>query len=180
MTARRQRAVAREALIVWALFLFVGLEIFAAYSRLPVRELYHVSGDGPLAGLGRFVVHLNFPTALIALPILPLVARRLWPLAVASAALCCVLFWPGVVDEADLDAKWINALPAAGVMLALGLTLWALRGGITPAVHRRGDYARLSIAAILAVLAIPWLAADLGWSFGHQSLWWRSEEHTSE
>jgi len=170
--ARCQPPVAREALIVWALFLFVGVEIFATYSRLPVRDLYHVSGSGPGAGLGRFVVHLNFPTALIALPILPLVARRLWPLAVVSAVLCSAIFWPGVVDEADLDVKWVNALPAVGVALAIGLTLLAARGGIAPRLRRRGDRSRVVVAAVLGVIAIPWICADLGWSFGHQNLWW--------
>jgi Tol biopolymer transport system component len=172
MTARRQQPVAREALIVWALFLFVGVEIFATYSRLPVRDLYHVSADGPLAGLGRFVVHLNFPTALIALPILTLVAGPLWPLALVSAALCCVIFWPGVVDQADLDAKWVNALPAVGVVLAIGLTLWAARGGIARGVRRRGDRWRVAVVVVLGVVAIPWICAELGWSFGHQNSWW--------
>src|SRR5689334_20601862 len=106
MAARRQQPLAREAVIVWTLFLLVACEVFTTYSRLPVRELYHVSGSGPTAGLSRALVLLNFPTALVALPILALVAGRLWPVAAVAAVLCGAIFWPGIVDQADLDAKW--------------------------------------------------------------------------
>jgi hypothetical protein len=34
------------AAVVWALFAVVSLEIIVTYSRLPPRELYHVSGTG--------------------------------------------------------------------------------------------------------------------------------------
>jgi hypothetical protein len=168
----RQQPLAREPLLVWALFLFVSAEVFATYSRLPLRELYHVSGTGPAAGLGRAVVLLNFPTALVALPILAFVAGRLWPIAVVSALLCCGVFWPGIVDQADLDVKWANAVPAAGVALALALTLWRARDGLAVPVRRRYDRWRLAIALVLLVLALPWLAADLGLSFGDMDAWW--------
>jgi Tol biopolymer transport system component len=172
MVARRQQLVARETLAVWTLFLFVAVEVFSTYSRLPLRELYHVSGTGPTAGLGRALVIVNFPTALVALPILPLVAGRLWPGALLSAALCCAIFWPGVVDQADLDAKWTNAVPAAGVALALGLTIWRAREGLAPPMRMRGDRWRFAIGALLVVLSLPWLAADVGVSFWDMDAWW--------
>ena len=172
MAARRQQPLAREAIVVWTLFLFVATEVFATYARLPLRELYHVSGTGPTAGLGRALVILNFPTALVALPILALVAGRLWPVAVFAAVLSCGVFWPGIVDQADLDAKWANAVPAAGVALALALTVWRARDGIAPAVRLRGDGWRLLVGAVLLVLSLPWLAADLGLSFWDMDAWW--------
>jgi hypothetical protein len=172
MASLRQRAVPRETVAVWALVAFVCVEIFATYSRLPLRELYHVSGTGPVAGLGRAVVFLNFPTALVALPILPLVAGRLWLVAVVAAVLCCGVFWPGIVDQADLDAKWANAVPAIGVAIALALTLWRLRGGVALPVQMRGDRWRIVVAVVLLVLSAPWLAAELGLSFADMSAWW--------
>jgi WD40-like Beta Propeller Repeat len=173
VAVRRQRSVAREILVVWALFAFVATEIFATYAREPVRELYHVSGSGPAAGLGRVVVFLNFPTALVALAVLPLVAGRLWPLAVFAAVLCGGVFWPGVVDQADLDVKWANTVPAAGVAIALGLTLWHVRrGAIAQPVRVRGDRWRMAIALLVIVVSLPWLAAELGLSFGDMGAWW--------
>jgi Tol biopolymer transport system component len=172
MAARRQPRVPRETLAVWTLFLFVAVEVFATYARLPLRELYHVSGTGPSAGLGRALVFLNFPAALVAIPILPLVAGRLWPLGVVAFVLCCGVFWPGIVDQADLDAKWANAVPAAGVALALGLTLWRARDGIAPPMRMRGDRWRFAIGALLLVLSLPWIAADLGLSFWDMDAWW--------
>ena len=44
-----------------------------------------------------------------------------------AIALCAVTAVPGVVDQDDLDARLVNAVPALGVALALGLTLAATR-----------------------------------------------------
>ena len=133
------------------------------YARIPPHELYHVSGTGIGAGLGRAVVFLNFPLALAALPLIALAAERLrstgWRVvAVVAAALCAVVFWPGVVDQADLDVKAINALPAAGVALAFLLVVVAgfLRA---PA---RVDVPIAVLIAVLTFIALPWIAADLG------------------
>jgi Tol biopolymer transport system component len=164
--------LARETIAVWALFAVVAAEVFATYSRLPLRDLYHVSGTGPAAGLGRALVLVNFPTALAALPILALVAGRLGPVALVGAFLCCGIFWPGAVDEADLDAKWSNAIPAAGVLVAVSLTVVRARGGIAPPLRRRGDRVRVVAAIVLLVLSLPWIAADLGLSFGDMDAWW--------
>jgi Tol biopolymer transport system component len=172
MATRRQPPLAREVVAVWLLFAVVAAEVFATYSRLQLRELYHVSGTGPAAGLGRALVFLNFPTALVALPILAFVAGRLWPLATVAAVLCCGVFWPGVVDQADLDAKWANAIPAAGVLIALVLTALRARDGIAPSVRMRGDRVRVAVAAVLLLLSSPWIAADLGLSFGDMNAWW--------
>ena len=71
-----------------------------------------------------------------------------------------------MVDQGDLDARWINALPALGVALALGLTVRAVRREGASFVRRaRGDPLRLVLGVALLVLALPWLAAETGFYF---------------
>ena len=142
------------------MFGLVAVEIAVTYSRVPPARLYSVSGSGVGAGFGRALVFLNFPVALAALPVILLAADRLRRSrltvagAVVAAGICSVVFWPGVVDQYDLDARPVNALPAAGVALAVVLSVAA---GLFP------ERARIRPAAgVLLVLAIPWLAADLG------------------
>lgn len=78
--------------------------------------------------------------------------------------LCATVALPGVVEQGDLDAKPVNALPAAGVVLAIGLSLQAARqGGLGRfAPLRAGDRIRIVFVAVLLVAAIPWLFAELG------------------
>jgi hypothetical protein len=149
---------------VWALVAASAVAVLVTYARLPVDELYHVSHSGMRGGLSRALVDLNFPDALIALaalgvvaPYLPRAARLL---AGIAAALCVVVVVPGVVSQRDLDAKWINAVPALGVGLALLLTL--LVRGVPEVRDRRGDAVRIALAAGLVVLCAPWIAAELG------------------
>ena len=126
-----------------------------------------MSNDGLAGGLSRVVVELNFPislvaiaTALLALGVLP---RRAWWIGGPAIALCAVTAVPGVVDQDDLDARWVNAIPVAGVALALGLTVAAIRrAGAGFAPRRRFDGVRIAIAAVVLVLSIPWIAALLG------------------
>jgi hypothetical protein len=143
--------------VLWAMFAVVAAEIVATYSRIPPEKLYSVSGTGVGAGFGRALVFLNFPVALAALPVIALAAERLRRgalLALPAAALCAVVFWPGVVDQYDLDARPINALAAAGVALAVALSLAA-------GLHR--ERVRIhAVPGLLLLLAIPWLAAELG------------------
>ncbi len=52
----------------------------------------------------------NFPVALVAIVVLAFVADRMSERVVTAAALvgcvlCAAVFWPGVVDEANLDAR---------------------------------------------------------------------------
>ena len=156
-----------EVAVVWALLAVVAVEIAFTYSRIPARELYHVSGSGLEGGASRVLVYLDFPVALIALAILGALYGRLsrglrW-IALVAAALCAVVFWPGVVSQANLDARPVNALAAVGVLLALVLTIALARaGGVARLGRRRGDAARIAVAAVLLVLAAPWVAADLG------------------
>ena len=144
------------------------------YSRVDPNDLYHVSQDGLAGGLGRALVFLNFPTALAAIAIVILAADRTgwrWP-AIASIAFCAVIVVPGVVDQANLDAKWINVLPAVGVGTALVLTLRTGRGSWG---DPRGDPIRISAAIILGVLALPWMFALAGFYFPGSNVIYQSQ-----
>jgi hypothetical protein len=156
-----------EVVAVWLLFAAVTVEILVTYARLPAAQLYHVSGTGGEGGASRALVFLNFPFALVAIALLTLLSERLPDgllrgVAVCAAVLCLAVVWPGVVDQRDLDAKPVNAIAAAGVLLTLALTLVVGRGGVTGRARRPGDAARAVAAAAVVVLASPWIAADLG------------------
>jgi hypothetical protein len=157
-----------QALAVWGLFGVVALLVFVTYWRVAPDELYHVSHSGLEGGASRALVFLNFPTAPMAIAVLALVADRLrvrW-MALVPLALCLVILAPGVVDQDDLDAKWINVLPALGVAIVLALTLWAARGRIRGDGSPAGDRWRILVAAALAFLALPWIFAEAGFYVG--------------
>jgi hypothetical protein len=130
---------------------------------VPTDELYHVSVDGLAGGLGRTLVLLNFPIALVAIGICGvLLERRLAP-AVCTVAivLCAVTAFPGVVDQDDLDARLVNVLPALGVGLAIAATVVG-RPNLTLARPTRFDAVRVAAALVVLVGSIPWLLAELG------------------
>ena len=117
------------------------------------------------AGSGGRSSLLNYPLALGAIA-LAAVAGGPRLLVWAAIALCAVTARPGVVDQDDLDARWINALPALGVALALALTVAAVRrDGVAFARRARGDRLRLVLGVALLLLALPWLAAETGFYF---------------
>ena len=128
--------------------------------------LYNVDDAGDLAvGLSRTLVLLNYPIALAAIALAAL-ARGPRPLVWASIGLCAVAALPGVVDQGDLDARWINVVPALGVLLALGLTVAAARRQRPSFAGRvRGDRLRLALGIGLLLIALPWLAAETGFYF---------------
>jgi hypothetical protein len=164
---RRRRTPQGEALVVWALWGLGLLAILVTYSRLAPEETYNVSREGFAGGLSRIVVELNFPIALVAIAI-TLVALSALPSAAwwaggPAIALCAVTAVPGVVDQHDLDARWVNAVPAAGVAIALGLTtVAARRAGTSFAARLRLDLARVVLAVVVLLVSIPWIAAILG------------------
>lgn len=149
---------------VWVLLAASLVATTVTYARLPAAQLYDVSGSGLRGGLSRAVVELNFPDALIAIAVLgvlaPRLPRALRFLAAIAAVLCAVAVVPGVVTQSNLDAKWVNAVPALGVGLAFALTL--LVRPLPSPRRARGDRLRIVLAAVLVVLAAPWIAADLG------------------
>lgn len=152
-----------EVLLVWMLFLLDAVAILITYSRLSASELYHVSGSGLEGGLSRVLVDSNFPTALVAIAILLVLVERLgrlWPVAVVGIALCTPVFWPGVVDEANLDARPVNAIAGVGVVVALALSLRLPLGAWSSAA--RGDGYRIVVGVAAVLVSLPWLAAELG------------------
>jgi hypothetical protein len=154
-----------EVFAVWALCGVIALAILVTYSRLPPEELYSVSGDGLSGGFSRALVFVNWPGALIAIAVLGIVVERVWrPLvALTALALCLVIVIPGVLDQADLDAKWINVLPASGVALVIALTAVAVKeGGVGGWGSRRGDGIRIAVVIVLALVSLPWFFAGLG------------------
>jgi len=159
-----------EVLTVWILFAVVAAEVWATYARLPLEELYNVSETGIAAGAGRALVFLNYPTALVAIALLAVLAERLrGKLALVAglgAALCAVVVWPGVVEQSDLDAKPVNALPTLGVLIGVVLTVVALRRGGIGASRRFGgawDIARAIAAGVILLASLPWLSGELGY-----------------
>jgi hypothetical protein len=157
-----------EVALVWMLFAVVTAEVVVTYSRIPHGELYHVSGSGIEGGLSRALVFLNFPVALVTLAVLGLIYTRLpgrsyRAIAILAAVLSAAVFWPGIVSQADLDARPVNAVAAIGVLLALMLTgVVANRGGLSRRPWHTADWLRAALAIVLLVAALPWLAADLG------------------
>jgi hypothetical protein len=140
--------------------------VLVTYARLPPADLYHTSEGGLAGGLGRTLVFANFPTAVVAVAVLLLAvdgrSRAVRALALASIPLCAVVVVPGVVDQADLDAKPVNALPAAGVAIALGLSLFRPSNTVLQGRVGGGDGVRIAIATPLVVLSVPWLFAETG------------------
>jgi hypothetical protein len=152
---------------VWALLFATAAVLILTYTRLPPEELYNVSEEGLALGLGRALVFLNYPVSLVAIPIAWLAAERIttrWAFwaAVAATALCIVTAWPGVVDQHDLDAKLVNALPAIGVAIAFFLSLRAP----WERVRRLPlDPVRIIIGFVVWLVALVWVASVSGFYF---------------
>ena len=141
----------------WLLYGVFALLTFVTYSRLPAAELYNVSRDGVAGGASRTLVFVDFPVAFAAVAVLGILRGRL---AALGIALCAVAAVPGVLDQDDLDARWINAVAAVGVALAIALTLLRrdrLRDRPLP-----GDPARIGLAVVLAVISFAWQFAEAG------------------
>ena len=158
-----------EALIVWALFAAVALAVFVTYWRIPPDELYHTSGTGPAAGASRVLVFLGYPASLVAIALVVIAAARLgsrsaWAAAAVAIGLCATIGIPGVINQADLDARPVNGFAAAGVGIALALTILALvrTGGGSSSPFGRSDWLRVAGIITLALFALPWIWAELG------------------
>ena len=155
---------------MWAVLALDAIAVLVTYSVIEPRELYNVSQEGFSGGLSRALVQLNYPVALAAIPLallaLDVLPRRAWFVGAPAIALCAVVAWPGVVDQGDLDARGVNVLPALGVGLTFALTLSAARrAGVSFAPRRTHDGIRLVAAAAALLVALPWIAAELGRHF---------------
>jgi hypothetical protein len=154
-----------EILVVFGLVALVAVEIVVTYSRVPAAELYHVHRHGLANGASRAVTFLNFPASFAAIATLASSYERrprrpTAVLALVALVLCALTGVPGVVRESNLDARPVNAGAAAGVLLAALLAA----GRPLPWRPRRADWLRAAAAAPLLLVAIPWIAADLGFS----------------
>jgi hypothetical protein len=171
----------REALWGWAIWGVVAGTVFVTYARLPARDFYNVTGTGVWSGAARLLVLTGWPVSLAAVALLAvatdrLLAARLEPgtrravtaAAIVATVLCATIAVPGVIKQSDLDAKPVNLLAGAGVLVALGLTLYAWRrtGAGPPAERTRGDRIALWVAAVYALAALPWIFANLGFYVG--------------
>ncbi len=110
-----------EIRAVPVLVMLDGAAVIATYSRFPAAELYHVHHSGIVAGFGRELVALNFPFALVGIALVglawPRLHGRLRIVGVIAITLCAVVYF--AVDQANLDAKPLNAVPALGLALAV-------------------------------------------------------------
>lgn len=157
-----------EALLTWALWALMTVVVVATYSWVAPAETYHVSRDGLAGGLSRAVTLINFPIALVAIALAFVavagLSSRAWLLAAPAMVLCATIPW--FVTQDDLDARWVNAIPALGVVLALGLTVAATRrAGGSLAPRRPWDGWRLGAALVVVLVSLPWIAAELGFHF---------------
>ncbi len=171
-----------EPLIPVALYGLIAIATFITYSRIPPGEMYHVSRSGVAGGASRTLVFLNFSTAFVAIALLgvvvplllqpraglgPISRRRVNGLAFAAFLLCLTVALPGVVDQGNLDARLVNALPAAGVAITAGLLVFAVRRTRPVAdAWRNSDWWRIAAAVVLLVVALPWVFASAGFYVG--------------
>jgi hypothetical protein len=157
-----------EAIAVWAVWTLLALEVLVTYSWVDPSDTYHVSREGIVGGLSRALTLVNFPIGLVAIA-LTLVAvaalpRPAWWAAVPAIALCATI--PFFNDQANLDAHWGNAIPAVGVVIAVGLTAAAARrAGSAFAPRQPWDGARIVAGAVALLVSLPWLTANLGFHF---------------
>jgi len=148
---------------VLALIVLDGAAVIATYSRFPTTLLYNVHhSDTAAAGFGRELVALNFPFALVGIALVglawPRLQGRLRIAGVFAIALCAVVYF--AVDQSNLDAKPLNAVPALG--LALAIVLVFVVGVPSMPKSVRGDRVRIGLAVVLLFFSAPLIAAELG------------------
>ena len=142
--------------------------VLVTYSWVDPAETYHVSRDGLAGGLSRALTFANFPIALVAIALTLIAVAALpsaaWWAAAPAIGLCATIPW--FVDQDDLDARWVNAIPALGVLVAIGLTVAAARrAGTSLAPRRPWDRGRVVFTSVVALVSLPWIAAELGFHF---------------
>ena len=157
-----------EALAAWAVWGAMALAVVVTYSRIDPDDTYNVSRHGFAGGLSRAVTLLNFPIALVAIALALLAVaslpRAAWWAAAPAIALCATIPW--FVDQSDLDARWVNAIPVIGVLIAGGLTAAAARrAGTSFAARLPGDRVRIITAVVAVLVSLPWVTAELGFHF---------------
>jgi hypothetical protein len=157
-----------EALASWVLWGLVALCVIVTYSRIDPGETYHVSRSGIMGGLSRAVTLANFPFGLVAIALVLIAVaalpRSAWLAAAPAIGLCATI--PLFNEQQNLDAHWGNAIPVLGVVIAAALTVAAARrAGSSRAPRRPWDTARLLVLAVVFLISLPWLSAELGFHF---------------
>jgi hypothetical protein len=153
--------VTRRVRWLWASFAVVAAATVVTYWRLPAGATYHFDDTGASGALSRVVTYLAYPVALAAILILLTARRDRW--AAVAAAACATAAIPGVVRTSDLTARWVNALPALGVLLAAGLSLTARSSATDPSgTAPVADRWRRILLVVLAIWSVPWLVAAVG------------------
>ena len=158
---------------VWAAVVAITIAVVATYALLPASDFYHVSHEGLAGGTSRALVYSNFPVSLVGLALIgvSLILLHSHPerglLAVAGAVgavLCLVTVAPGVVKQSDLDARLINVVPFIGSVIAVALTVLAMREpAAEQTIHSTWkDRVGFGIVIVLTVVALPWILADVG------------------
>ncbi len=177
LSGAKQSAAAADALIVWCVFAAVAIATIVTYSRLPARELYHVSNPGFATGIRRALAFAGFPAAPVAIAVVWLLAaqvtrRTATIAAIAATVLGSAVFWPGAVDETDPDSRPVSVLALIGVVAAIALTVAVARstGFRRPRLRLRQERLRLVVFGLVFVAEIPWLAALIGVSLDHVPL----------
>jgi hypothetical protein len=168
-----------EVIVVWLGWMAIAMLLFVTYSRIQPGSLYNVSRSGLVGGASRALVLLNFPIALVAIAIAGILAarlrqtentlspsgQRLARVGIAGGViLCAMTAAPGVVRQNNLDARWINLPAAAGVLLLVAMTIVVARacGRGRSNAFDANDRARAGLAAVLALVSLPWLFAEAG------------------
>jgi hypothetical protein len=165
-----------EVVALWTVWAVVAALVWVTYARLPASDFYNVTGTGVRSGAARVLVLTGWPISLAAVALMAVAVDRLLAgspppgarraviaAAAASVLLCTTIAWPGVITQANLDAKPSNALAAVGVGLALALTVAGLRRcGAGQRIGRRGDRIALVLVTGIGVAALPWIFANVG------------------
>ena len=154
--------------MAWGTWAVVTAAVIVTYSWVDSAETYHVSRDGLAGGLSRGLTVVNFPIALVAIALVVIAMAALpaaaWWAAAPAIALCATIPW--FVDQDDLDARWVNAIPALGVLIALALSIVATRrAGAAFAPRRPWDGWRVGLAVVVTLISLPWITAELGFHF---------------
>ena len=86
--------------------------------------------------------------------------------AAPAIGLCATIPW--FVDQDDLDAHWVNAIPALGVAHRARAHRRRRRDAPAPSLAPRRPWDRLRVIVVAASSSwsrFPWLAAELGFHF---------------
>jgi hypothetical protein len=169
-----------EVVAIWLLVAVLTLGVLITYSLVSTADLYHVSKDGLTGGLGRTLVHLNYPVAFIAIALVafawarlvsvpealaPVARRLVGGLTLLAIGFCLVAAAPGVVEQSDLDAKPINVVPALGVLLAVTVTVIVVRAaglGVPAVSTPASNWIALGFASVLVFFSLPLILAEFG------------------